>query len=137
MIYLDSNILIYAFSKNVDTQEQQTKSIKIFEKLISKNKLCISDIALYEFAFVSQKIKEQSGNIKNNLDFLKRYSLPTNQIIRNRAINIMNELNLYKNSFDCFHLAHAENYCEKIYTFDLGFKKLSQIATIEIEILKC
>ena len=46
MIYLDSNILIYAFSKNADTQVQQTQSIEIFEDRILKSKLCISDIVL-------------------------------------------------------------------------------------------
>lgn len=135
MTYPDSNILIYAFSQNIDTEEQRLKSVEIFERLISENKLCISDIVLYEFAFVSKKIKEQSVNIKNNLDFLKKYIILTNTSIQNRTIEIMNELEMYNNSFDCFHLAFAEHYCENIVTFDKGFKKFDKITNIRIDIL--
>lgn len=136
MIYLDSNILIYAFSQNVDTEQQQIKAVDIFEQLLTENKLYISDISLFEFAFVSKKINEQSENIKDNLNFLKNYIELSKPIILNRTIEIMNELKMYNNSFDCFHIAFAEHYCNKIITYDKGFRKFKKITDLNIEILK-
>ncbi len=49
----------------------------------------------------------------------------------------MNTLSLYKNSFDCYHLAFAEIVnCSEIITFDKDFNKFKPISEIKITILK-
>jgi len=46
MIYLDTNILIYAFCKNVDNLEQKNLSQEILRHTISQQKLLLSEIVL-------------------------------------------------------------------------------------------
>ena len=74
MIYLDTNILIYAFCKNVDNETQKHKAQEILkESIISKQLLVLSEISLYEFAFICKKLKEELEVINDNIDFLSRY----------------------------------------------------------------
>ena len=39
MVYFDTNILLYAFSKNIDDEEQREISIKLVEKAIGNDTL--------------------------------------------------------------------------------------------------
>ena len=81
MIYLDTNILLYATLTKVDTPSQQDRAIEILKELIDN-----------DYAF--------------------------------------------KNSFDLYHVAFANSYeCEKLITFDKGFKKFYAVCGVEIEIL--
>lgn len=74
MIYLDTNILVYAFCKNVDDENQKQKAQEILkESIISKQLLVLSEISLYEFAFICKKLEEKLEVINDNIDFLSRY----------------------------------------------------------------
>jgi len=134
MVYFDTNIYVYAFSKNVDDINQKEISQKLLKEAVKTNKLLVSEIILYEFAFISKKIKEDENVIQNNLEFLSRYVKSIDNSIHKRVLQIFDKTNLYNSSFDLFHLAFAEFYEAKLITFDKGFKKLKKITTIEIEI---
>ena len=73
MIYLDTNILIYAFCKNVDNETQKHKAQEILKESIISKQLILSEISLYEFAFICKKLKEELEVIDNNIDFLSSY----------------------------------------------------------------
>lgn len=73
MIYLDTNILVYAFCKNVDDEIQKQKAQEILKESIISKQLVLSEISLYEFAFICKKLKEELEVINDNIDFLSRY----------------------------------------------------------------
>ncbi len=134
MEYFDTNIYIYAFCQNTDNQEQKDISQELLKDSASKNNLLISEIILYEFAFSCKKLKEDPLTILKNLKFLSSYVKATDINIHKRVLEIFEETNTYNSSFDIFHLAFCEyNNC-KLITFDNGFKKLKNIAKIEIDI---
>ena len=74
MIYLDTNILVYAFCNNVDNIHQKEQSQKVLESVIKSKSLILSEIVLYAFAFVSNKLKEDRELINDNLKFYQSLS---------------------------------------------------------------
>jgi predicted nucleic acid-binding protein len=73
MLFFDTNVLIYALCKNTDDKEQQTLSVKLFEKAIINKELILSELILCEFAFIAKKLQEDEKNIIEYLKFLSRY----------------------------------------------------------------
>ena len=132
MEYFDTNVLIYAFSKNVDDEEQKKISVKLVGDAIENNTLIVSDLILCEFAFISNKLNENKEEIDKNLEFLSEYLKLSDSKIHQRMLEILKEKSLYISSFDVFHLAFAEVYKAKLTTFDKGFKKLLDIGKVEI-----
>jgi len=136
MIYLDTNIFVYALSKNVDDILQKEIALKYLREAIEKDELIISQIVLYEFAFVSKKLGEEPKNISENLEFLADFVESASNNIFTNVINFMNKYDLHKHSFDTYHLCYAQELnCKKLITFDKGFKKLQKHTDIKIEIL--
>ena len=134
MVYFDTNVLLYAFTKNTDDEKQRDISIKLVEEAIENDTLIVSEIILCEFAFVSNKLNEDKNDINNNLEFLSSFLRLSNFSINQRMIEILNKTNLYISSFDVYHLAFAEYHNTTLTTFDKGFKKLQNISEIEINI---
>ena len=134
MVYFDTNVLIYAFSKNIDDEKQKELSVKLVGESIENETLIVSELILCEFAFVANKLKEDKNEIDNNLAFLSEYVKETDVIVHQRMLEILKETSLYISSFDVHHLAFSEFYDAKLITFDKGFKKLKDIATVEINI---
>ena len=134
MEYYDTNVLIYAFAKNVDDIEQGKISTTLVEKALDNNTLIVSQITLCEFAFVSAKINEDKKDIDDNLEFLSTFLKPSNFSVNQRILEILKDKSLYTSSFDIFHLAFAEYHNVKLVTFDKGFKKLQSISKIKIDI---
>jgi predicted nucleic acid-binding protein len=132
MVFFDTNILIYAFCKNLDNKEQQDIALKLFDEAIENQNLIVSELILCEFAFISNKLKEDKNDIDDNLQFLLTFLKQSNSNINQRMTEILKETNLYISSFDVYHLAFAEYYNSKLFTFDKGFKKLQNISKIEI-----
>ena len=101
---------------------------------IENGSLIISELILCEFAFISNKIKENKEEIDNNLEFLSEYLQPTDLTIHKRMLEILKETSLYISSFDIYHLAFSEFYNAKLITFDKGFKKLRDTTKVEMVI---
>ena len=134
MVFFDTNLLIYAFCKNVDDINQQNISINLFEEAIIKNNLILSEVSLCEFAFISNKLQENEDVINQNLQFLSSF-VSKNSNLSKRIIEIISKTHLYKSSFDIYHLAFCEQNNCKLITFDKGFKKFETISKIKIDIL--
>jgi predicted nucleic acid-binding protein len=134
MVYLDTNVLIYAFTKNIDDKNQKAISTILVEEAIDNDTLIVSEIILCEFAFISNKLNEDKNDIDDNLEFLSSFLQASNFSINQRMLEILSETSLYISSFDIYHLAFAEYYNSKLFTFDKGFKKLQSISKIEIVI---
>jgi predicted nucleic acid-binding protein len=136
MVYFDTNIYLYAFLQDVDNLDQQSISIELIKKsLDEKEEIIISEVLLCEYAFVSKKLKANNFETNESLNFLSSFIEPS-PMIHKRVMAIMESCDFYKNSFDAYHLAFAEHYeCEKLITFDKDYKKLRDIAKIDIVII--
>jgi predicted nucleic acid-binding protein len=136
MVYFDTNIYIYAFCKNVDNLQQKALSQKLLKEYASKQELIVSEIILYEFAFICHKLGESSDTIQKNLLFLSRYLVNIDTTVHQRVLQIFEDTAQYSSSFDVFHVAFSESKGCKLITFDKGFKKLQNIAQVQIELLR-
>jgi len=132
MVYFDTNVLLYAFSKNIDNEKQKDISVKLVGEAIENEILIVSDLILCEFAFVSNKLKENKNEIDENLEFLSEYLKPADLSIHQRMLEILKDTSLYISSFDVYHLAFSEFYNAQLITFDKGFRKLKNISETEI-----
>jgi predicted nucleic acid-binding protein len=134
MIYLDTNVLVYAFCKNVDDLEQKIASQEILKSSISDKTLLLSEIVLYEFSFICKKLKESDETIKLNLEFLSKYVRNGN--IQEDVVDLMQKTSSYKDSFDVYHICFSNHFsCTEIVTFDKGFKKFINYSKTNINIL--
>ncbi|MBU1667483.1 type II toxin-antitoxin system VapC family toxin [bacterium] len=135
MIYFDTNVYLYAFSNNIDDKNQQEKSIELLEKSLKQKEIITSEVILYEYVFVAKKLGENRDDIQSYLNFLEKFIEPSFDVYR-RALEIMNQKDAYRSSFDIFHLAFSEYHgCKKLITFDKGFNKLKDITDVEIVVL--
>jgi len=48
MVFFDTNVLIYAFCKNVDNEKQQNISVKLFDEAIKNQNFIVSELILCE-----------------------------------------------------------------------------------------
>ena len=90
---------------------------------------------LYEFVFVSKKLKEDDAFIEQNLKFIAQFVKPTNPNVHIRVMEILGKSRQYGSSFDAFHVAFCEENDCRLITFDKGFSKLQKHTNIKIEIL--
>lgn len=132
MVYFDTNVLIYAFTKNVDDEKQKDISVELVEEAIGADTLIVSELLLCEFAYISKKIDEERSDIDDNLEFLSTFLQFSNLSINQRAIEMLKKTGLYISSFDIYHLAFAEYHSSKLLTFDKGFKKLRGVSKTEV-----
>ena len=136
MIYLDTNVLLYATLSQVDTQSQQDKAIEILKELIDSETLLLSNLNLLEYAFVMKKAKEDSEKIESALELFQSFVQDEKKGFSNELMQMLNNDYAFKNSFDLYHVAFAKSYkCQKLLTFDKGFKKFIDISSVEIGIL--
>ena len=136
MIYLDSNVLIYATLSIVDTPSQQEKAIETVKELINNETLLLSNLNLLEYAFVMKKAKEDSEKIESALELFQTFVQDEKYNFHSELMAFLNNDYAFKNSFDLYHIIFANAYnCQKIITFDKGFKKFRNSFDIEIEVL--
>jgi predicted nucleic acid-binding protein len=137
VIYLDTNVLLYATLTKVDTISQQKIAIEIIEELIEDKEILLSNLSLLEYAFVMSKAKEDKEKIESALELFQLFVKDEKKGFNKLLVEILNSSYSFKNSFDLYHVIFANSYnCEKIITFDRGFKKFYDIFNIKIEILK-
>jgi len=136
MIYLDTNVLLYATLSQVDTQSQQDKAIEILKGLIDNNTLLLSNLNLLEYAFVMKKAKEDNTKIESALELFQNFVQDEKNNFHNELMEFLNNDYAFKNSFDLYHIVFANAHnCQKIITFDKGFKRFRNYCDIEIEVL--
>ena len=137
MIYLDTNILLYATLSKVDNRVQQEKAISILKEIIASHSLLLSNLTILEYSFIMQKANEDTQKINNAIKLFSKYVKNEKDSFNKELINFLNNKNAFKNSFDLYHIVFANSYnCKKLITFDKGFKKFENICSLKIEIIK-
>ena len=135
MTYLDTNILLYATLTKVDTQSQQNRAIEILKELIDNETLLLSNLNLLEYSFIMKKAKEDSKKIESALELFQSFVQDEKEGFSNELMQFLDNDYAFKNSFDLYHVAFSNSYgCEKLITFDKGFKKFRGICKVEVEI---
>ena len=136
MIYLDTNILLYATLSVVDTQKQQDKAIEVITELIDNEILLLSNLNILEYVFVMKKAKEDNEKIENALNVFQSFVKDEKINFKHSLMKLLNNNYAFKNSFDLYHVSFANDYnCQKLLTFDKGFKKFKNICDVDIDIL--
>ena len=133
MIFFDTNILVYS-SINQDTEKQLIVDQKILLAL-KNNELCISPLVLTEYLFVLAKLKQIEIQQKNIVFFKSLAMGAIDTKLVDEAYKICSQASCCKSINDVIHLKFAENYCNKLITFDSDFEKLRPYTSLEIEIL--
>jgi predicted nucleic acid-binding protein len=134
MVYLDTNILIYACVEQDITKK--IKSISIIEKLAVERQIYLSPLVLQEFIWTMTKLKVDNEIIKKDYEYFKNFVVDGYSYdILQQAINLCLHLDFCHNINDIIHLKIAEQDCQKLLTFDTDFKKLKKHSKLEIEVL--
>ena len=135
MVYVDTNVLIYIIVNQGD--EKRNIAARLIRKLIENNELFLSPLTIQELIFTLAKLNIDLNQVTGDVNFYMEYiqqSIDKN-ILKN-AYALCKEMNFCRNINDGIHLKVAEQYCNKLVTFDKDFKKFMNRTTIEIEILK-
>ena len=134
MVYLDTNVLIYA-SFNQD-QRKQDASQRIIAKLRDDCALMVSPLVLQEFVFTCAKLNMERRIVANHYTFYRSFSsCSIDQEAVDDAFALSQTLNCGKNINDAVHLKLAERHCSTLMTFDKDFMRFIPHSSVRIEIL--
>jgi predicted nucleic acid-binding protein len=134
MVYLDTNILIYAtIEQDIEKKE---KSLDIIEDLVNRDNLILSPLVMQEYIFTLSKLKIKKDIIEHDTAFYFNFVSEnyTKEMLED-ALNLCLVEKNCKNINDILHAKLASKYATKLLTYDSDFKKLQKYIDIEIEIL--
>ena len=134
MVYLDTNVLIYAtIEQDIEKKE---KSLNAIESLVNKNELILSPLVMQEYIFTLSKLKVEKEIIEHDSSFYFNFVSEhyTKEMLEDTLQLCLAEKNC-KNINDILHMKLATQYATKLLTYDSDFKKLQQYTDIKIEIL--
>ena len=134
MVYLDTNVLIYATIEQ-DIKKKE-KSLDTIEDLVNKNELLLSPLVMQEYIFTLSKLKVDKEIIEHDSSFYFNFVSEnyTKEMLEDALQLCLLEKNC-KNINDILHMKLATQYTTKLLTYDSDFKKLQQYTDIKIEIL--
>ena len=134
MVYLDTNVLIYATIEQ-DIKKKE-KSLDTIEDLVNKNELLLSPLVMQEYIFTLSKLKVDKEIIEHDSSFYFNFVSEnyTKEMLEDALQLCLLEKNC-KNINDILHMKLATQYATKLLTYDSDFKKLQQYTDIKIEIL--
>jgi len=134
MVYLDTNVLIYATIEQ--DAEKKEKSLDIIEYLVKGKELILSPLVMQEFIFTLSKLKVDREIIEYDTAFYFNFvSKNYTKKMLEEALNLCLEEKNCKNINDVLHMKLATQYATKLLTYDSDFKKLQKYTDIEIKIL--
>ena len=134
MVYLDTNVLIYAtIEQDIEKKE---KSLDVIEYLVKNQELILSPLVMQEFIFTLSKLKVDREIIEYDTEFYFNFvSENYTKKMLEEALTLCLEEKNCKNINDILHMKLATQYATKLLTYDSDFKKLQKYTDIEIEIL--
>jgi len=134
MVYLDTNVLIYAtIEQDIEKKE---KSLDVIEYLVKHQELILSPLVIQEFIFTLSKLKVDREIIEYDTEFYFNFvSENYTKKMLEEALTLCLEEKNCKNINDILHMKLATQYATKLLTYDSDFKKLQKYTDIEIEIL--
>ncbi len=134
MVYLDTNVLIYAAIEQ-DIRKKEI-SIELIRLLSSSGRLILSPLVLQEYIFTLSKFGVDGSIIDHDVSFYQDYMVDNyDQDMLLGAMRSCTSTGTCKNINDWLHIKIAQKHSQKLITFDSDFKKFQKYTDIEIEIL--
>ncbi|MBN2825032.1 MAG: PIN domain-containing protein [Campylobacterales bacterium] len=134
MVYLDTNVLIYASINQEATKH--TDSINLIEKLVNEEKLILSPLVIQEFIFTLAKLKIDKNTIQEDVNFYMNFIASNyTKTMLQEAFAICIEDDKCTSINDILHLKIATQEATKLITYDRYFKNLQKYSSIEIVVL--
>ena len=134
MVYVDSNVLIYAAVEQ--DLAKKKRCIALLETYIAENQLLISLLVLQEYVFTLAKLKVDVLIIEKDVWFYSEFAHPVAKQMFLDSFALCAKIDFFRNINDVIHLMFAQQHCDKLITFDADFQKLQPHTGLEIEILK-
>jgi len=136
MVYLDTNVLIYA-SVEQDLQKKE-RSIELIEKFVEEESLLLSTLVIQEFVFTLAKLGLPYKAIRKDSAFYMDYAtVGLDYSVMKRSVDACCQLEKCRNINDLSHLFLAEKGGAKyLLTYDSDFKILERLPlSVTIKIL--
>ena len=134
MTFFDTNVLVYA------TIDQGKERLALCEKKIEEaivNELfAISPLVMSEYIFILSKLKILERHHDDVMLYAKYIQGSFDEALLLSAYDLCKEIDFCKNINDVIHMKTAEEYCQKLLTFDSDFSKLQPYTAMKIEILR-
>ena len=136
MVYLDTNILIYARVEQ-DLQKKE-HSIDLIERLVKEDRLLLSTLVIQEYVFALAKLGLPYRAIRrDSMFYMGHVSIGLDSQIMRRSVEACCQLEKCRNINDISHLFLAEKAGAKyLLTYDSDFKTLERLSSsVTIKIL--
>jgi predicted nucleic acid-binding protein len=134
MVYLDTNVLIYASVHQGEIRRQQ--AIDLIESLVNKNQLVLSVLSLQELAYTLAKLKVPLSIINQDIDFYRQFVRKSIDIaLFDAAYYLAVKSQKLTSLNDAVHLAYAQHYATKLITFDKDFAAFKPYTDLSIDII--
>lgn len=127
--YFDIRLCQSRFRKN-------GKSQQLIKELANSGNLLLSPLSLQELIFTLSKLDIDKDHIESNYELFSNFcQYSIDKSLLDSAFKICIQIDFCKNINDIIHIKFAEKYCDAFSTYDHDFKRLEQIADIDIKIL--
>jgi predicted nucleic acid-binding protein len=135
MVYLDTNILVYA-SINQDEAKRQT-SLDLIEELVSRDTLVLSVLSLQELAFTLAKVGLDVASIESDVEFYQQFvKHPLDLGLIQEAFQLAVKGQRLTSFNDAIHATYAKHYAMKLMTFDRDFTAFQSHTSLSIEVIR-
>ena len=135
MVYVDTNVLIYIIVNQ--GEEKRDIAARLIRKLIEDNQFFLSTLTIQELIYTLAKLNIDLNQVTGDVNFYMEYIQQSiDKKILKDAYTFCKEMNFCRNINDGIHLKIAEQYCNKLVTFDKDFRRFMNRTTIAIEILE-
>jgi predicted nucleic acid-binding protein len=136
MIYFDTNVLVYATILDLDKSKHKI-STRLIINAIKERLLFISPLVVSEYVYVLSKSTISNDLIKQEVDFYKKYTDgKIGKDIITKAFDLSHNLNRNSSINDSIHIFLAEKYCDKLVTFDKGYKTFINKVSVIIDLIE-
>lgn len=134
MVYLDTNVLIYAAVEQ--GVERKAHCIDLIESLYCQNKLLLSVLSLQELGYTMAKLGVVTQTIRGDILFYNQFVKHdiTAELFAS-AFEIAVKTSKLKSLGDAMHVEYAQRYAAKLITFDKDFNRFKEHTSIVIDIL--
>lgn len=135
MVYLDTNILVYA-SINQDEAKREI-SLNLIDSLASSDSLVLSVLSLQELSFTLAKLGMDYQLIQEDIVFYRQFVASAIDLtLFDEAHHLAILSNRLTSLNDALHTVYAKRYASKLMTFDKDFTAFQPHTSLPIEILR-
>lgn len=135
MVYLDTNVLVYA-SVNQDAIKHK-QSLDLIERLVKQNELVLSVLTLQELSYTLAKLGLDYDLITQDIEFYQSFVQGVVDVnMFNEAHDLAVRARRLTSLNDAVHAVYAKHFATKIVTFDQDFVAFQMHTPLTIEVLR-